>query len=44
MLGSSLVVLGPAIAALVIIGATLGALATLAAGGVLRFVTGTRSE
>lgn len=44
MLGSRLVVLGPGIPALVIIGATLGALVTLAAGGVLRFVTRTRSE
>jgi subtilisin family serine protease len=44
MLGSSLVALGPGIPALVIIGATLGALVTLAAGGVLRFVTRTRSE
>ena len=44
MLTSSLAALGPVIPALVIIGATLGALATLAAGGVLRFVTRTRSE
>ncbi len=44
MLGSSLAALGPGIPALVIIGSTLGALVTLAAGGVLRFVTRTRSE
>ncbi|MEN9620043.1 MAG: hypothetical protein RL499_236 [Actinomycetota bacterium] len=44
MLRSSVDALGPGISALVIIGATLGALATLAAGGVLRFVTRTRSE